>query len=206
MTAIYNPTSFSFNTQINQPQLLPNQSYNPPMAQNIGQNIVYQNVLPVLQHIQYNNFLKSLPNIYNQPQIPIPQLPQLQPQIQPIQQIQQIQPTQPASKPRCKISKRSKNHSMAKPTLKAIAEDALLIPSPKSKSFIQYEPELNVRAPEFIPIQQNTTIITTDTYTKHSQFIPVHKARAKLNIYIPKQMTKKKKMCNHQIKIQKRKY
>eukprot|EP01083_Nonionella_stella_P101015 285806_1 len=124
-------------------------------------------------------------------------------QIQPIQQIQQIQPTQPASKPRCKISKRSKNHSVAKPTLKPIA---LLIPSPKSKPFIQYEPELNVRAPEFIPIQQNTTIITTDTYTKHSQFIPVHKARAKLNIYIPKQMTKKKKMCNHQIKIQKRKY
>ncbi len=77
---------------------------------------------------------------------------------------------------------------MAKPTLKPIA---LLIPSPKSKSFIQYEPELNVRAPEFIPIQHNTTIITTYTYTKHSQFIHVHKARAKLNIYIPKQMTKK---------------
>eukprot|EP01084_Bolivina_argentea_P079109 143556_1 len=146
MTAIYNPTSFSFNTQINQPQLLPNQSYNPPMAQNIGQNIVYQNVLPVLQHIQYNNFLKSLPNIYNQPQISIPQLPQ----IQPIQQIQQIQPAQPVSKPLCKISKRSKKCSMAKPTLKAIAEDALLIPSPKSKSFIQYEPELNVRTHEFI--------------------------------------------------------
>eukprot|EP01084_Bolivina_argentea_P166889 289716_1 len=26
--------------------------------------------------IQYNNLLKSLPNIYNQPQIPIPQIPQ----------------------------------------------------------------------------------------------------------------------------------
>jgi len=66
-----------------------------------------------------------------------------------------------------------------------IDEDKALSPRSPSPDMISSNEKLNAFAHEFVPTAGN------DKYSKTEKFVPKHSARAKLNIYIPKNMTKK---------------
>jgi len=71
-------------------------------------------------------------------------------------------------------------------TLGTIDEDEPLEASTPSPHIITPNEKLNAFAHEFVP---STNV--SDKYCKTEKFVPKHSARAKLNVYIPKNMTKK---------------